>query len=187
MLCTHFQQLHPTLHNFAVLSIIEDLLHKVKQEYPLVSSAYLRSDNAGYYHTGPLLLSLVGVGERSGVIPVRYDFSEPQARKDICDRKTAAMKAHIRRWVNERHDVVTAEDMKAALQSHGGIKGCRTSVFKVDTTRERNKESKKPGVSVLNNFQYEECGIRVGRHTTSAMGISFPTVISEFHHKEILG
>ena len=60
----------------------------------------------------------------TGVRPVRYDFSEPQAGKDICDRKTAAMKAHIKRGVNERHDVVTAEDMKAALESHGGIKGC---------------------------------------------------------------
>jgi len=71
------------------------------------------------------------------------------------------MKAHIKRWVNERHDVVTAEDMKAALESHGGIKGCRAAVVEVDTTRERNKDSKIPGISVLNNFQYEECDIRV--------------------------
>ena len=98
---------------------------------------------------------------RTGVRPVRYDFSEPQAGKDISDRKTAAMKAHIKRGVNERHDVVTAEDMKAALESHGGIKGCRAAVVEVDTTRERNKDSKIPGISVLNNFQYEELGIRV--------------------------
>ena len=137
-----------TQNNFAVLSIIEDLLHKIKQKYPLVTSAYLRSDNAGCYHNGPLLLSLAGVGERTGFIPVRYDFSEPQAGKDICDRKTAAMKAHIKRWVNERHDVITAEDMKAALESHGGIKGCRAAVVEVNTTRERNKESKIPGIGV---------------------------------------
>ena len=91
---------------------------------------------------------------------MRYDFSEPQAGKDICDRKTAAMKAHIKRWVNERHDVVTAEDMKAALESRGGIKGCRAAVVEVDSTRERNKDNKIPGISVLNNFQYEEFGIR---------------------------
>ena len=147
--------------SFAVLSIVEDLLHNVKQEYPLVTTAYLRSDNAGCYHNGPLLLSLREVGSRTGVRPVRYDFSEPQAGKDICDRKTAAMKAHIKRWVNERHDVVTAEDMKVALESRGGIKGCRAAVVEVDTTRERNKDSKIPGISVLNNFQYEEFGIRV--------------------------
>ena len=35
------------------------------------------------------------------------------------------------------------------------------AVVEVDATRERNKESKIPGISVLNNFQYEECGIQV--------------------------
>ena len=147
--------------SFAVLSIIENLLHKVKQEYPVVTTVYLRSDNAGSYHNGPLLLSLREVGVRTRVRPVRYDFSEPQAGKDICDRKTAVMKAHVKHWVNERHDVVTAEDMKAALESHGGIKGCRAVVVEVDPTRERNKDSKIPGISVLNNFQYEDLGIRV--------------------------
>ena len=76
-----------------------------------MTTAHLRSDNAGCYHNGHLLLSLREVGVRTGVRPVRYDFSEPQTGKDFCDRKTAAMKAHIKCWVNERHDVVTAEDM----------------------------------------------------------------------------
>ena len=56
------------------------------------------------------------MGERVGVMPLRYDFSDPQAGKDIYDRKTAPMKAHIRRWVVEKHDVTTAEDMKQALE-----------------------------------------------------------------------
>ena len=122
-----------------------------------MKTAYLWSDNAGCYHNGPLLLSLREIEVRTGVRPVRYDFSEPQAGKEICDTKTAAMKAHIKRWVNERHNVVTAEDMKAALESHCGIKGCRAAVIEVDTTRERNNKIPR----VLNNFQYEEYGIRV--------------------------
>ena len=126
-----------------------------------MAKAYFRLDNAECYHNGPLLLSLRDVGERTGVRPLRYDFSELQAGKDICDRKAAPMKGHIKRWVNEKHDVITAEDMNAALESHGGIKGCRASVVEVDTTRESNKDSKIPGSSVLNNFQYEESGIRI--------------------------
>ena len=51
--------------------------------------------------------------------------------------------------------------MKAALESHGGIKGCRAAVVEVETIRERNKDSKILGISVLNNFHYEEFGIRV--------------------------
>ena len=31
------------------------------------------------------------------------------------------MKGHIRRYINEKHDVVTAEDMKIALESNGGV------------------------------------------------------------------
>ena len=62
------------------------------------------------------------------------------------------MKAHIKCWVNERHNIITAEDMKAALESHGGITVCRAGVVEVDTDRERNKDSKIPGISVLNNF-----------------------------------
>lgn len=35
-----------TKNSFAVLSIIEDLLHKVKEEYSLWTSTYLRLDNS---------------------------------------------------------------------------------------------------------------------------------------------
>ena len=93
-------------------------------------------------------------------MPLCYDFSDPQAGKDICDRKTAPMKAHIRRWVNEKHDVITAEDMKQALESHGGLKGCRAAVVEVDITKDISRDNKIPGISLLNNFLFEESGIR---------------------------
>ena len=82
---------------------------------------FLRSDNGACYHNAPLLLALPAIGARTGIRIRRYDFSEPQAGKDICDRKIAPMKAHIRRYVNEKHDVTTAVDMKEALESHGDI------------------------------------------------------------------
>lgn len=150
-----------TQDSFAVLSIIEDLLRQVKEERPDVTQAYFRSDNAGCYKNGPLLLSLKEVGKRVGIRPVRYDFSDPQAGKDICDRKAASMKGHIKRWINEKNDVITAEDMKTALESHGGVKGCRVAVVEVDTSKENNTDNKIPGISLLNNFQYQKNGIRV--------------------------
>ena len=64
--------------------------------------------------------------------------------------------------------------MKAALESHGGIKGCRAAVVEVDTTRERNKDSKIPGISVLNNFQFEEFGIRVSKAYNIGSGRFIP-------------
>ncbi|XP_078348424.1 uncharacterized protein LOC144633421 [Oculina patagonica] len=151
-----------TQDSFAVASIIEHLLETIKKESPEIKNVYLRSDNAGCYHSGPLLLSLPSIGQRTNINVLRYDFSEPQSGKDICDRKTAPMKAHIRRWVNEKHDVICAEDMKTALESHGGLKGVRAAVVKVNTSREINA-NKLPGISILNNFSFEEDGVRVWR------------------------
>jgi len=44
--------------SFAIMSVIEHLLKIIKLEYPSISKAFLRSDNAGCYHNGPLILSL---------------------------------------------------------------------------------------------------------------------------------
>lgn len=148
---------------FSVISIVENLFHAIRKDYPTITKAYLRSDNASCYHNGPLLLSLPYIGKRTGITPLRYDFSDPQAGKDICDRKIAPMKAHIRRWVNEKHDVTTAENMKEALESHGGLKGCRAAVAKVAPLRDNGANNKIPGISLLNNFSYEKNGIRAWR------------------------
>ena len=153
-----------TQNSFAVASIIEHLLKTLKEEYPILKHAFLLSDNAGCYKNGALLLSLPEISARSGIKVLRYDFSDPQAGKDICDRKTAPMQADIKRWVNEKHDVVSAEDMKQVIESHGGLKGCRAAVVEVDISKDVVKDNKIPGISLLNNFQLiEKSGIRSWR------------------------
>jgi len=160
-----------TQNSFAVASIIENLLAKIKREYPQVDSAFFRSDNTGCYHSGALLLSLHMIGKRTGITPLRYDFSDPQSGKDICDRKTAPMKSHIRRWVNKKHDVLTALDMKTALESHGGPKGCRIAVVKIDPVAENaSPPNKIPGITLLNNFAFTKNGIRVWRAYNVGLG-----------------
>ena len=86
---------------FAVASIIEHTLTTLNAEKPNIQEAFLRSDNAGCYHCAYLILSLPSIGERAGIMIKRYDFSDPQAGKDVCDRRTAALKAHMRRYINE--------------------------------------------------------------------------------------
>ncbi|CAH1242498.1 Hypp6774 [Branchiostoma lanceolatum] len=57
------------------------------------------------------------------------------------------MKTHIRRYVNEKHDVISAEDMKEALESHGGVKECRVAVAQLAPGRkppENWKDGKEP-------------------------------------------
>ena len=147
-----------TQNNYAVASIFQHLFRTIKDEYPGTNKAFLRSDNAGSYHNGPLLLCLPEIGKTTGVTPIRYDFSDPQAGKDICDRKTAPMKTHIRRFANENDDVVTAEDMKKAQQSYGGLKGCRVAVVDIDSSKYLHEASKIAGISLLYNFKYEKSG-----------------------------
>ena len=94
----------------------------LRQESRL-NEAFLISDSAGCYHCAFLLLSFPSLGLRVGVRIARYDFSEAQAGKDTCDRRAPALKSHIRRYINEGNDVKTASDMKATIESHGGVKG----------------------------------------------------------------
>ena len=140
---------------FAVALIIENALATLKALKPDLSQVYLRSDNAGCYHCGYLLLSLPVIADRTEVKIARYDFSEPQAGKDICDRRIAAVKRHMHRFLNEGNDVKTGSDIKAAIESYGGIKGCYVAVCqaqasgKTMTKHNMNGERRHEGVACL--------------------------------------
>ena len=92
------------------------------------------------------------MGERHGVEFKRYDFSDPQSGKDVCDRRSASMKTHMRRWVNEGHNITTAEEMKIALESHEGVRRCRFAVVEINKSTQNSQVKKIPGISFLNNF-----------------------------------
>ena len=53
--------------------------------------------------------------EATGIKVERVDFSDPQGGKGPCDRRAATMKAHVLRYINEGHDVVSANDLKQAI------------------------------------------------------------------------
>ncbi|KAK3721866.1 hypothetical protein QZH41_011502, partial [Actinostola sp. cb2023] len=154
---------------FAVASIVEDTMHTLRSTMPNLKSAFLRSDNAGCYHTAFLLLSLPGLGKRSGINILRYDFSDPQAGKDICDRRIATVKSHMRRYIkrhrhfNEGNDILSAEDMKMAIESYGGVKGCYAAVVQMDQTKQTMTAHTMPGIQALNNFHFESNGLRAWR------------------------
>ena len=69
------------------------------------------------------------------------------------------MKTHIRRWVNESDDVTTARNMKVALESYGGVRGCRFTVVEIDKTQLNARVKKIPGISLFKNFQFVEEGV----------------------------
>ena len=68
---------------------------------------------------------------RSSFKIARYDFSDPQAGKDVCDRWIATVKSHMQRYINEGHHIKSASAIKAAIDYYGGVKGCQAAVVKI--------------------------------------------------------
>ena len=143
---------------FAVLSIIEHTLGHIKAVKPEITEAFLRSDNAGCYHCVYLILSLPSLGDRVGITIKRYDFSDPQAGKDVCDRRIAVIRSHMRRYINEGHDVRDAKDMKTAIESYGGVKGCFAAVVRINTSMKTMAKHSMTGIQSLNNFSFNANG-----------------------------
>ena len=94
-----------------------------------------------------------------------YNVAEAQIGKGICDRNIAPLKQHIQRYVTvkEKHDDFTAEDIKEALESHDRVKDCRVAVAEVEKEISDESEQRRTRTSFLNNFQFEEEGIRSWR------------------------
>lgn len=140
--------------------IMEHVLSTLKKEHPEIKVAYFRQDNAGCYHSVAMLSSCPQISLSTGIHIKRVDFSDPQGGKGACDRKAATVKGHIRRYINEGHDVETPEQFREAVLSHGGISGVRVAL--VDAVKCRiSVEGKWEGISALNNFLFDEKGDKV--------------------------
>ena len=108
-----------------------------------------------------------------GIDVCRYDYSQPQCSKDVCDRILCPMKSRIRRFCDEGHDIFTAADMKRALSERPVI-GTIACVRAVDETTKTLEVKKMVGFKRLHNFQFEEKGIRVWRSYGKGPGEEFP-------------
>lgn len=88
----------------------------------------------------------------------RYDFSEPQAGKSYCDSKIAHMRLKMRLYVAEKHNIIKASDMKAALDSKGGVAGCQVAVVEVNTSKQVTFTHKFKNVSQMHDVAYSDNG-----------------------------
>ena len=90
----------------------------------------------------------------------RYDFSEPQSGKDVCDRIISPMKGAIRRYCNEGHNILTAADMHEALKVRQ-VKGSSGAVCEIDSNRKEVKSKRINNFSFFHNFACEKDGLRL--------------------------
>ena len=106
---------------FSIASIIEHVLSMVKNQNPKIINCVLEKWQCWLQSQQSTSPSLTW-----------YWYENWHLCTTVCDRKISPMKGHIRRFVNEKNDVLSAEDMKRALESHGGVKGCKFIVDEVD-------------------------------------------------------
>ncbi|KXJ26035.1 hypothetical protein AC249_AIPGENE6462, partial [Exaiptasia diaphana] len=139
-----------------VVQIIRHTLKHLKEENPEIKTAYLRQDNAGCYHNATVLAACRLMKKETGIKVERVDFSDPQGGKGPCDRKAATIKAHVRRFLNEGNDIVTAENLKDAILSHGGVHGVRVALVDAKELKAAPLQDKWEGINSLNNFLYQD-------------------------------
>ena len=96
----------------------------------------------------------------SGIRIFRYDLGDPQAGKDVCDHRIGTLKSHMRRFINEGNDINTANDMKVAIESYGGVKGCYATVAEIQDSFQSMTKHSMTGIQALNNFLFESAGLR---------------------------
>ena len=114
--------------SYTVARIIEHNLRTLKHEHPELTTAFLRQDNAGCYHSAEMLASCAQMEYKTGIAVGRVDFSDPQEGQGPCDRKAATLKALVRRYINEGHDMLNANDFLNAMLSNGGIPNVRAVI-----------------------------------------------------------
>ena len=91
----------------------------------------------------------------------RYDFSEPQFGKDVCDRIISPLKGALRRYCDEGHDILTASDMYQALQARQ-VKGTTAVVCEIDRSQSI-KVDRISNFSAFHNFSYAADGVRISK------------------------
>lgn len=141
----------------AVTAIMQHLLATLKHEHPEINQAYFRQVNAGCYQSSRTLLMCQEISDSTGVKVIRVDFSDLQDGKGAADRLAASCKSHVRAFINEGHDVCTANDLRNALLSYGGLESVR--VVSLDTITETADDAQKiTGITKLNNFEFSSEG-----------------------------
>jgi hypothetical protein len=138
-----------------VTAIMEHTLRHLKEEYPEIQEAVYRQDNAACYHGATMLTACHKMKDLTRISVKRVDFSDPQGGKGACDRKAASVKAHVRRYINEGHDVVSAEGFRDAIMSNSGMRGVRVCLVDLSGVK-TSKPMTINGISLLNNFEYTD-------------------------------
>ena len=144
-----------------VLSIMEDVIGKLKSHLPQLKSVFYWQDNAECYHCGATIVGVSFASRLHGVSVKRLDFSDPQGGKGPCDRKAASLKSHMRVHLNQGSNIETSEEMVDAIQSSGGVPGVDVTLCSSLQNQKPSLNVKIPGVSLISDIEYNDESLTV--------------------------
>ncbi|KAL9966690.1 hypothetical protein ACROYT_G024802 [Oculina patagonica] len=145
-----------------VLSVMSDVLRQVKEAQPQVKKTYYWQDNLGCYHCGTTIVGAKLISQQHEVSIERLDFCDSQAGKGACDRKAAGIKSHMKIYLNSGNNIESAEEMKDAILSAGGLPSVNVTVSGPPEP-ETFSAIMLEGVSAISNIEYTDEGLIVWR------------------------
>ena len=173
----------------SIVSILKDVLVRLKMDDQALQFAYLRSDNGACYHSAITTTAIKEIHERTGVFIRRIDFSEPQAGKGPCDRRAAVIKGEVRRYIDEKHNCTNSTEFVAAAKStsHLSLFPSKLQIEEnsssLTNTSNRSPKTTWPGIASIFNIEYELAPVdQVSSASTSRTSskVSYPSDIASF-------
>ena len=157
----------------AIVAILRDVLIRTKRVDGSINNAFIRSDNAGCFHSAQTILSLPQISYETNIRIQRIDFCDPRGGKGPCDRYAPIIKSHVRRFLNEKHNVTTAAEFVEATFSNEGIRGVYTYEARLNELIDA-RPFQLPKIGLTNNFSLEPYGVHVHRSWKVGSGKFFP-------------
>ncbi len=138
----------------AAVATLKDTLTRIRAECLWITKAFVRSNNAGCYHSATTLASIIQLNKELPIKVMRWDFSEPQQGKDACDHYTAVVKRKVWQYVVGNKKCQTPIEFQMAAVSDGGSPGVSIIRGRLGTINGPEIKPKIEGISFLNNFEF---------------------------------
>jgi hypothetical protein len=145
-------------------SLWYQVLKQLKEADNNLTTAYIRTDNAGCYKGSDTLLAVEQLYKETGIIVRRIDFTDAQSGKGPCDRMASVTKANIRRFVNEKNDCVTSSNFVDAAKS---TRSMTVMACRLPDSSSTNK-TRWQGIQNFNNIQYELVSNKINKRSKTA-------------------
>ena len=154
---------------FSVLNIIDSIMNNIKNRFGS-RNLFIKSDNAGCYHSQMIIGCISYLSRKHNHNLKRYDFSEAQAGKDICDRKISPIKRAIQDYVCNGNDVLNAKQMKAAIESNPRLKSISVEICEIKDDLNDKSIFDIKGITKYNSFEFDSESVNFSRNYKIGFG-----------------